>query len=199
MMFLGSFLSDATSYVKIGSEVSYYPLNEWDASRIEIDENLIGEDDTITTINLYPVFNEIRKTITITSLNGTVDYELTNAATVTYRSNTYTLADGYIKLGEEISKTDIDYDIVSLAWYNTLTVTADDDNASTNYKFDTFSASSVGAITGNAIATTWADAEDGSVIEAIYELINVSGIGEKKLTAILDYITVGEENENVGS
>ena len=35
--------------------------------------------------------------------------------------------------------------------------------------------------------------------KTIYELINVSGIGEKKLTAILDYITVGEENENIGS
>lgn len=35
--------------------------------------------------------------------------------------------------------------------------------------------------------------------KTVYELINVSGIGEKKLTAILDYITVGEENENIGS
>lgn len=35
--------------------------------------------------------------------------------------------------------------------------------------------------------------------KTIYELINVSGIGEKKLAAILDYITVGEENEDIGS
>ena len=33
----------------------------------------------------------------------------------------------------------------------------------------------------------------------IYELINVSGIGEKKLTAILDYITVEDENEDLSS
>lgn len=33
----------------------------------------------------------------------------------------------------------------------------------------------------------------------IHEIINVSGIGEKKLSAILDYITVGEENEDSSS
>lgn len=33
----------------------------------------------------------------------------------------------------------------------------------------------------------------------IYELINVSGIGEKKLIALLDYITVEDENEDFSS
>ena len=33
----------------------------------------------------------------------------------------------------------------------------------------------------------------------IYELINVSGIGEKKLIAILDYITVEDKNEDLSS
>ena len=35
--------------------------------------------------------------------------------------------------------------------------------------------------------------------QSIYDIVNVSGIGEKKLSAILDYITVGDENENTSS
>ena len=35
--------------------------------------------------------------------------------------------------------------------------------------------------------------------KTIYEIVNVSGIGEKKLTAMLDYITVEEQDENTGS
>lgn len=53
---------------------------------------------------------------------------------------------------------------------------------------------------GPAIAQRIIDyrAEHGP-FKDIYDLINVTGIGEKKLTAILDYITVEEENENTGS
>ena len=35
--------------------------------------------------------------------------------------------------------------------------------------------------------------------ESIYDIVNVSGIGAKKLSEILDYITVGDENENFSS
>lgn len=35
--------------------------------------------------------------------------------------------------------------------------------------------------------------------QSIYEIINVSGIGEKKLAALLDLITVEDENENSSS
>ena len=41
-------------------------------------------------------------------------------------------------------------------------------------------------------------AEHGG-FKTIYEITNVSGIGTKKLAAILDYITVEDENENSGS
>ena len=35
--------------------------------------------------------------------------------------------------------------------------------------------------------------------KSIYEITNVSGIGEKKLTALLDFISVEDENENSSS
>ena len=35
--------------------------------------------------------------------------------------------------------------------------------------------------------------------QSIYDIVNVSGIGEKKLSNILDQITVGDENENTSS
>lgn len=35
--------------------------------------------------------------------------------------------------------------------------------------------------------------------ESIYDIVNVSGIGAKKLSAILDFITVEDTNENSGS
>ena len=34
---------------------------------------------------------------------------------------------------------------------------------------------------------------------SVTELSNVSGIGEKRLTAIIDYICIGGQNENTGS
>ena len=34
---------------------------------------------------------------------------------------------------------------------------------------------------------------------SIYDIVNVSGIGAKKLSAILDYITVGDTNEDFSS
>lgn len=41
-------------------------------------------------------------------------------------------------------------------------------------------------------------AENGG-FESIYDIVNVSGIGEKKLAAILDLITVEDENEDFSS
>ncbi len=35
--------------------------------------------------------------------------------------------------------------------------------------------------------------------ESIYDIVNVSGIGAKKLAALLDYITVEDENEDLSS
>ena len=40
--------------------------------------------------------------------------------------------------------------------------------------------------------------EHGAV-QSIYEITNVSGIGEKKLAALLDFITVEDENEDSSS
>ena len=53
---------------------------------------------------------------------------------------------------------------------------------------------------GRSIAQQIIDyrAEHGA-FNNIYELINVSGIGEKKLIAILDYITVEDINEDISS
>jgi len=149
------------SNAKLGASVSYYSVTTLNDTIITIDADLVGDNDTIETIKLYPVFEEVLKDINISaSTGGKIDYQIEN-----------TESTGMIEYHDGVDKiTGISTKDLTIAWYQKLTVFAG--TADTNYEFKNFAFNDVSK--DDDFETLWSELDDTNSITANFEVMSVS-------------------------